>query len=299
MEDFEGIIKMRKQKRDNIGYIVLLTILFIIVVVLQLHLIREHMQFQKIYYHATYHHDKFRALTISDDVLDYLDEDSKNNGNDFIRELTLRMIVYDYELDQLKKVKKLDFSPEHIQAFCNMPLYTKLYEQYTMLFRDSKVFPVAEDIQNGESVQFENSWLTERTYGGKRGHEGTDIIPTKNVRGYYPVVSISDGVIEQKGWLEKGGWRIGVRSASGCYYYYAHLASYEKGLEKGDKVKAGQVLGYMGDTGYSKVEGTTGNFVVHLHMGVYLGEGENEYSVNSYPILRWLEKNKVGLAFSN
>lgn len=88
-------------------------------------------------------------------------------------------------------------------------------------------FPVPLSGTNEQAtVAFENSWMAERNYGGKRSHEGTDLMASIDESGYYPVVSITDGVIEQAGWLEKGGWRVGVRSGNGNYYYYAHLASY-------------------------------------------------------------------------
>ena len=48
----------------------------------------------------------------------------------------------------------------------------------------------------------------------------------KNTPGYYPVVSMTDGVVTEKGWLEKGGWRIGITAPTGAYFYYAHLDSY-------------------------------------------------------------------------
>ncbi len=69
--------------------------------------------------------------------------------------------------------------------------------------------------------------------------------------------SVSDGTVEQMGWLELGGYRVGIRSPGGLYFYYAHLDSYAAGLQKGDTVKAGTLLGYMGDTGYGQ-EGTRG-----------------------------------------
>ena len=52
-------------------------------------------------------------------------------------------------------------------------------------------------------------------------------------------------------------------------YKRQHLDSYAD-IEEGDTIQAGDLLGYMGDTGYSKTEGTTGNFPVHLHVGIYL-----------------------------
>ncbi|MDE6961376.1 MAG: hypothetical protein K2P27_11020 [Lachnospiraceae bacterium] len=63
-------------------------------------------------------------------------------------------------------------------------------------------FPVPESSTNQQAqVAFENSWMAERNYGGKRSHEGTDLMASLDQSGYYPVVSITDGVIEQIGWL--------------------------------------------------------------------------------------------------
>lgn len=63
---------------------------------------------------------------------------------------------------------------------------------------------------------------------------------------------------------------------------------------EGDKVRAGELLGFMGDSGYSAVEGTVGNFEVHLHIGMYLRTDHyEELSVNPYWILRYLEKKRL------
>ncbi len=110
-----------------------------------------------------------------------------------------------------------------------------------------------------------------------------------NVRGYYPVVSISDGIVEKIGWLELGGYRLGIRCKSGGYFYYAHLYDYAEGINEGSQVKAGQLIGYMGDSGYSKVEGTVGNFDVHLHLGIYVMYEGEELSVNPFHLLKRLQ----------
>ena len=66
----------------------------------------------------------------------------------------------------------------------------------------------------------------------------------------------------------------------------------------GDEVKAGELLGFMGDTGYSETEGTTGFFPVHLHVGIYLnGENGEEQSYNPYPFLKELEGKKLRFSF--
>lgn len=158
------------------------------------------------------------------------------------------------------------------------------------VWNDLECFPVGKVASNEEAtVSFSDSWMQSRTFGGDRGHEGCDIMASINQRGIYPIYSMTDGVIENIGWLRLGGYRIGVRSESGAYFYYAHLAEYAKEFEIGERVEAGTFLGYMGDTGYSDTAGTTGMFDVHLHLGIYLNDTEGtEFSVNSYPMLRYL-----------
>ncbi|MBO5303569.1 MAG: M23 family metallopeptidase [Lachnospiraceae bacterium] len=166
--------------------------------------------------------------------------------------------------------------------------------------KDIVYFPVPESSYDKErySVTYVDSFLQSRSYGGDRVHEGTDIMAGDNLRGHYPVISISDGVVEQKGWLKLGGYRIGIRSPNGVYFYYAHLSDYADDLEVGDSVKAGELLGFMGDTGYSEIEGTTGNFPVHLHLGIYLNTSSGEEkSYNPYPYLLELEDNKLTFCY--
>ena len=76
------------------------------------------------------------------------------------------------------------------------------------------------------------------------------------------------------------------------------MSSYAGVFKKGDEVQAGELLGYMGDTGYSKIEGTTGNFDVHLHFGIYIKTArKEEVSVNPYWVLRYLEDRKLKYAY--
>lgn len=158
---------------------------------------------------------------------------------------------------------------------------------------DLKYFPVAESSDNSHlSVSFEDSWMFDRSYGGERGHEGTDIMPSVNEPGRFPVVSMTDGIVESKGWLELGGYRLGIRAPHGAYFYYAHLDSYAD-IEEGDTINAGDLLGFMGDTGYGTEEGTRGKFPVHLHVGIYLYQNEQEISVNPYPALSYVQDKKV------
>lgn len=169
-------------------------------------------------------------------------------------------------------------------------IFGKEYDAlFSQILCDIQCFPVLEE--KGYNVAFEDSWMEGRSYGGKRGHEGTDLMLNKNERDKISIVSVSDGVVEKKGWLPQGGYRLGIRSDSGAYFYYAHLSSYAEGMEEGTTVKAGQVIGKMGDTGYGE-EGTSGKFPVHLHFGIYVTMEGEETSVNPYSLLKYLQKKE-------
>lgn len=156
---------------------------------------------------------------------------------------------------------------------------------YDVIAADIKCFPVP--------LAYRNEVFFEDTYGAAReqgGHEGCDIMDEKNAAGRIPVVSATDGVITNVGWLYLGGYRIGITSEHNIYYYYAHLDSYAAGISVGKEIKAGELLGFMGNTGEGE-EGTKGKFDVHLHFGIYIKNGEaNEYAVNSYPFLLKLDE---------
>ena len=173
--------------------------------------------------------------------------------------------------------------------------WERLARIYGGLAKDLQVFPIPRNSDAACAFPtYGNDWGNPRTFGGDRRHEGCDIMGDRYEDGTYPVVSMTDGVVEKLGWLRLGGWRVGIRSESGIYYYYAHLDSYADGLAVGNEVKAGERLGMMGSTGYSEVEGTSGNFAVHLHVGIYVPlEGQEDISVNPYYLMKYLEKRHV------
>lgn len=180
----------------------------------------------------------------------------------------------------------------HVPLSFSLQLEDEILDPYTdayaTVLSDVSCFPVALDGTGGETVSYENSWGNTRNYGGDRRHEGVDLMTSNNVPGYFPAVSICDGIVEKIGWLELGGYRIGIRSEHGMYAYYAHLDSYKAGLAAGDRVRAGETLGYVGNTGYGE-EGTRGKFDVHLHFGMYIDIEGKEVSINPYEILKYLE----------
>jgi murein DD-endopeptidase MepM/ murein hydrolase activator NlpD len=117
-----------------------------------------------------------------------------------------------------------------------------------------------------------------------RKHEGTDIFAKTGV----PVFAAYDGTILFSGWNLRGGWRLSIQAGtSTTAFYYAHFVKYAPGIWQGATVKKGQLLGFVGATGYGPV-GTTGKFPPHLHFGVYDITTEPWTARNAYPYLkRW------------
>jgi murein DD-endopeptidase MepM/ murein hydrolase activator NlpD len=134
---------------------------------------------------------------------------------------------------------------------------------------DGKAFPVL--------LPIDGRWLNWRdTYGAPRMrfiggvwkqvgvHQGIDIFAERGS----PVVSIAPGTVENVGWTFYSGWRVGVRGSDGRYYFYAHLLqSFAAGIGQGAQVTAGQLLGFLGSSGYGP-EGTSEEFPPHLHFGL-------------------------------
>lgn len=234
----------------------------------------------------------FRRQPVSETMQVYLKQ-----ATDPGRDVGLYWMATDFENRRFPgKVSPSGFQKLYSQ-WRNQTGWDAYVQSCRAIWNDVKYFPIPQSLDDTEDkISYVDSWMFERNYGGKRGHEGTDIMAEKNTPGYYPVVSMTDGVVTEKGWLEKGGWRIGITAPTGAYFYYAHLDSYAE-LEKGDPVKAGDLLGYMGDSGYGE-EGTTGEFPVHLHLGIYLKEGTEEISVNPYPVLRYAENARIKCVYS-
>lgn len=139
---------------------------------------------------------------------------------------------------------------------------------------------------------------TSRSYGYKRKHLGHDMMGQVGT----PIVAVESGYVEALGWNQYGGWRLGIRSFDGRrYYYYAHLRKnfpYCKQLSIGSVVTAGDVIGYLGRTGYSAEENTNNIDIPHLHFGIQLifddsqKEGNGEIWIDCYQILKFLYTNR-------
>lgn len=239
--------------------------------------------------------DQFRNFAISEQNYEYLMTLADKNSELFSE---YAAVLYTEENFSLSEKEAFRYSKRQLETdrkkltSLKAEAYDGMVSALQAVFSDIQCFPVQDytDETGTYSVSYENGWMDPRSFGGKRSHEGTDLMAEKNERGLYPVVSATDGVVEKIGWLPQGGWRIGIRAPHGAYFYYAHLAEYAKDFAIGEEVKAGTLLGLMGDSGYGE-EGTVGQFPVHLHFGIYLTDPEGkEVSVNPYYVLEILHE---------
>ncbi|REK77773.1 M23 family metallopeptidase [Paenibacillus paeoniae] len=161
--------------------------------------------------------------------------------------------------------------------------FASIYKKYGKLDLFQHAFPLPV----GTNYSYKDTWGAKRGWGGRRSHEGTDLFAGHGT----PVRSTCYGVIEIKGWNRFGGWRIGIRDLNNHYHYYAHLSGFDKKLAVGDIVEPGQVVGWVGSSGYGK-PGTSGKFPPHLHYGIYSDRGLVEWAFDPYPMLRRWEQQE-------
>ena len=227
------------------------------------------------------------------------------------------------DLDSL--VKKLEAGQTIADLTSNLKFYDYYYESYSAVLGEfignysievetentEKCFeqhygikaflPIAKNYGFSHYDDFGNA----RSYGFKRTHLGNDLMGSIGT----PIIAVESGVVEHLGWNQYGGWRVGIRSFdTKRYYYYAHLRKnhpYVNDLEEGDTVKAGDVIGYLGMTGYSIKENVNNINIPHLHFGMQLifdesqVDSPNEIWIDVYQIVEFLKKNRSEVYISN
>ena len=206
-----------------------------------------------------------------------------------MEELTEGMKYYDYYREAYGAV--LDGMVGEFEAECVDEVGEKSWQKKYGL---KAYFPIAKGFEYTHYDDFGAG----RSYGYDRKHLGHDMMGQTGT----PIVAVESGTVEALGWNQYGGWRIGIRSFDGKrYYYYAHLRQnypYAEWLEEGCTVTAGDVIGYMGRTGYSATENTNNIDVTHLHWGLELIFDEErreqglEVWVDVYALTQFLYKNR-------
>ncbi|MGB4438932.1 MAG: M23 family metallopeptidase [Sedimentibacter sp.] len=223
---------------------------------------------------------------------------NKLKNGESIESLTKDLKYYDYYFEAYTAVLEGLVGPYEIQIDDENNPGKKIWVQKYGL----KAFsPIAGGYYYNHYDDFGNS----RSYGFSRSHLGNDLMGSVGT----PIVAVETGRVEALGWNQYGGWRIGIRSLnSKRYYYYAHLRKdypYVKSLKEGDIVYAGDVIGYLGMTGYSRKENVNNINTPHLHFGMQLIFDESqketlaEIWIDVYNIVNLLNRNKSPVTYNS
>lgn len=124
-------------------------------------------------------------------------------------------------------------------------------------------------VEGVSSEDLIDTWGDPRS-GGARAHQGIDIFARRRT----PVRSTTAGIVVRRGENALGGRTVTILGPGAWRHYYAHLQGYA-GHSEGDRVAAGEVIGFVGTTGNAPPDAP------HLHYGIYAGDG----AMNPYPLL--------------
>ena len=154
--------------------------------------------------------------------------------NNFFPEKTL------VETDAKSIEKKYILNYTNIKESYAKDKFNGYYELFSGIVEDIIYFPIPYgygEYMYGDS--FKGTW-DEKSFG-------CDIFDRENIRGRLPVVSMTDGIVEKSGYSGTDGYYVTVRSLSGGEYYYSRFEKLADGLSDGIDIKAGSVLGFMGE----------------------------------------------------
>ena len=213
----------------------------------------------------------FRQLASAMDLFESVTASDNRTLSDIrqLKEETARLKVQldGKKVDQQRAVEVLKKRQRDMQA--SLASLAKQYETVKTRLDSGKAgfaFPVKAP------YSFVDTYLAPRP--GYRNHQGVDIFALSGT----PVYAVVNGVIEEKGVNPLGGNKLWIRSPGDNWrYYYAHLAGYGAGISNGARVKKGQLVGYVGNTGNARTTPP------HLHFETHVPSGA---PANPYPILR-------------
>jgi murein DD-endopeptidase MepM/ murein hydrolase activator NlpD len=144
------------------------------------------------------------------------------------------------------------------------PFVDRIRFVYTLAMQEPAA-ALPNPLASRRASRFVDSWGNARS-GGRR-HQGIDIFVPKDT----PVLSTTNGLVTRVGTNHLGGQVVWILGPGLERHYYAHLNRYGA-FRAGDRVEAGEIIGYAGNTGNAR------GGPVHLHYGIYRhGAAQNPY----------------------
>jgi murein DD-endopeptidase MepM/ murein hydrolase activator NlpD len=110
-------------------------------------------------------------------------------------------------------------------------------------------------------------------------HHGEDIFAPLGA----PILAVANGIVYSVGWNKVGGLRFWLQDTAGNEFYYAHLSAFSPLAINGAQVRAGDVIGFVGNTG--DAEHTPYHLHFEIHPVSLLYRGYDGSAVPPYPYL--------------
>jgi murein DD-endopeptidase MepM/ murein hydrolase activator NlpD len=146
------------------------------------------------------------------------------------------------------------------------------------------VFPIFGTVSFGDS------------FGGPRPgipggwHHGEDIFAPEGA----PILAVADGTIHTVGFIKLGGYRLWLRDDLGNQFYYAHLSAYSPLAIEGKRVEAGDVIGFVGDTG--DADGGAPHLHFEIHPAAMIGLGYDGVVAPYTILIAWRRAEDISFA---
>ncbi|MEX0851370.1 MAG: M23 family metallopeptidase [Gaiellaceae bacterium] len=146
------------------------------------------------------------------------------------------------------------------------------------------VFPIFGTVSFGDS------------FGGPRPgipggwHHGEDIFAPEGA----PILAVADGTIHTVGFIKLGGYRMWLRDDLGNQFYYAHLSAYSPLAIEGKRVEAGDVIGFVGDTG--DADGGAPHLHFEIHPAAMIGLGYDGVVAPYAILIAWRRAEDISFA---
>ncbi|SHF96693.1 M23 family metallopeptidase [Devosia limi] len=121
-----------------------------------------------------------------------------------------------------------------------------------------KRFLTRRPLEGGGTLRSRFGYRIHPIFKTRKLHTGVDLA----ARSGTPIYASGDGVVELAGWQSGYGNKVELQHVNGYQTAYGHMSRIADGMKPGVRVRQGQVIGYVGSTGYS-----TGP---HLHFEILI-----------------------------
>ena len=134
------------------------------------------------------------------------------------------------------------------------------------------------------------------SFGGPRPnvpggwHHGEDIFAAEGT----PLLAVADGTLHTIGFTKIGGYRLWLRDTEGNEFYYAHLSAYSPLAVEGRTVEAGDVIGFVGDTG--DADGGSPHLHFEIHPAAMAGLGYDGVVAPYSILLAWRRADDISFS---